>query len=324
MRGEFKQLRDSFYVPVGIVGRGVAQIGRQFDHLAGWVLARAVPIDDRSRGKGMAEVVDARPPSVSIILLRPAQSDALAYRREVISGGTVPHSIATAGDEEGRGRKTQQAISLGRIGSETCDDAFRERDQPLLAQFSAADAQHPRVKIDVGVVEGDGLSDPQAGNRYQAEHRRAGETPHAVNRGQLGGRVDDRGDFRGTIDVRSHAPVAVRDNSSRQGLIDWIKSVQPLREKPNHARARGPSLSSRTSERFLPTEEQGGRHVLRLLALGEVDEAAQHPLGCRETIAQAASDGQVTIEFVTEVHRASPATGQGCAIDRRPSISSFA
>jgi hypothetical protein len=64
--------------------------------------------------------------------------------------------------------------------------------------------------------------------------------------------------------------------------------------------------------------------MLSLLGFGEVDEAAQRPRARAELIAQAAPDAQVAIEFSTKAHRTPPTTGQGCAIERRPSISSFA
>ena len=39
-RGELKELRDCFDVPIGIFRAGMAQIGRQLDHLARRVLDR--------------------------------------------------------------------------------------------------------------------------------------------------------------------------------------------------------------------------------------------------------------------------------------------
>lgn len=142
MRGQLEQFGNRFYVPVGVVGRGVAQIGRQLDHLVRRVFARAVPVDDRSRRKAVAEVVDARTTTMTTVLLRSAQTDPLTHQREVVAGTTISEPFAAAGDEEWLRRKAEQAVALSGIGSQALSDAFGERDEPLLAQFAAADAQH--------------------------------------------------------------------------------------------------------------------------------------------------------------------------------------
>src|SRR3546814_3287090 len=58
--------------------------------------------------------------------------------------------------------------------------------------------------------------------------------------------------------------------------------------------------------------------------IGILHEAAQRPFGCAEVISQAAPDAEIAVKFMSERHCASPATGHGFAIERRPSTSSFA
>src|SRR3546814_11555442 len=70
-------------------------------------------------------------------------------------------------------------------------------------------------------------------------------------------------------------------------------------------------------------QEQVGRDVIDALLIGILHEAAQRPFGCAEVISQAAPDAEIAVKFMSESHCASPATGHGFAIERRPSISSF-
>src|SRR3546814_13463622 len=76
------------------------------------------------------------------------------------------------------------------------------------------------------------------------------------------------------------------------------------------------------AERALPAQEQVGRDVIDALLIGILHEAAQRPFGCAEVISQAAPDAEIAVKFMSESHCASPATGHGFAIERRPSIRS--
>jgi len=104
-----------------------------------------------------------------------------------------------------------------------------------------------------------------------------------------------------------------------------IEAVQPLREQPNHAEARCPGLSACLAKAGLPLQEKVGIDVLGILGLGEGHEAPQQPRRCREVIAQAPADGQIPIELLSDAAHCAPSTkGQGCAIERNPSMSSLA
>ena len=115
------------------------------------------------------------------------------------------------------------------------------------------------------------------------------------------------------------------DQALRQGLVRWVEAVQPLGEQPHDAEARRPGLASCPSVCLLPAQEQVGADVLGSLALGIPDEAAQDACRGAKVEPEAAPDGKVAVKFVAEAaHRTPPAAGQGCATERRPSMSSLA
>ena len=55
----------------------MTQIGRQPDHLARRVFAGPVPVDHRAHREGVAQIVDARPPAMPLVLLFGPQADLL-------------------------------------------------------------------------------------------------------------------------------------------------------------------------------------------------------------------------------------------------------
>ena len=64
--------------------------------------------------------------------------------------------------------------------------------------------------------------------------------------------------------------------------------------------------------------------MIDALLIGILHEAAQCPFGRGQVVSQATPHAEIAIEFMSESHCASPATGHGFAIERSPSISSFA
>ena len=54
------------------------------------------------------------------------------------------------------------------------------------------------------------------------------------------------------------------------------------------------------------------------------DEAAEYALVGSQLVAEASPDAEIAVELGREAHCAPPVVGQGCAIDRRPSVSSRA
>src|SRR5713101_4695361 len=74
----------------------------------------------------------------------------------------------------------------------------------------------------------------------------------------------------------------------------------------------------------VPAQEQRRADVRSTLLIGEPGEAAEPPFRGAKIITKAASDAQIAVELRRDAHCTPPATGQGCAMDRNPSISSRA
>src|SRR6266481_8075120 len=103
-----------------------------------------------------------------------------------------------------------------------------------------------------------------------------------------------------------------------------IHAVEPLGKESNHSQAVRPWLLVRFAKHILPSKEDSGADGLGDLTFREADKLPQDSLFGGELVSEAAPD-KIMIEFLRQgAHRAPPATGQGCAIDRRPSTSSFA
>ncbi len=91
------------------------QIGRQPDHLARRVLASPVPVDHRTHGEGVAQVVDARSPAMPLVLLLGSQSDLLACLRKVVAGPTVGEPGRLVSYEHRLRRMTDQPVAFDAI-----------------------------------------------------------------------------------------------------------------------------------------------------------------------------------------------------------------
>src|SRR5690606_36131864 len=82
--------------------------------------------------------------------------------------------------------------------------------------------------------------------------------------------------------------------------------------------------AARFRQRGVPAQEQRRVDVRRPFAIGIAREATQDALGGTHVVAEAAANAQIAVEVRCEAHCAPPATGQGIAMDRSPSISSRA
>ncbi len=131
----------------------MTQIGRQADHLARWVFAGPVPVDHRAHGEGVAQIVDARPPAMPLVLLFGTQADLLAYLREVVAGRTVGEPGRLVGYEQRPRRTTDQPVAFDAIVEQSLDGAGVERQQPLLAVLALSDAQHTIIGVEVVAIQ---------------------------------------------------------------------------------------------------------------------------------------------------------------------------
>src|SRR3982750_1002189 len=117
-----------------------------------------------------------------------------------------------------------------------------------------------------------------------------------------------------------------RCGSSPRGGDSWAGST-PLshcvnsRTFPSRAdRVDMPALG----QARIPTQEQRCIYVRSAFLVDEPGEATEYPLIGAKVVAEAAADAQVAVELEGDAHCTPPSTGQGCAIDRSPSMSSRA
>src|ERR1700733_722394 len=91
VRGDQKQLRHGFDVPVRILWPCMAEIGAELAHLTIWVEPVAIPCHDRANSEGVSKIVDARSTSSPAEALRVAQTDRLRDDGEVVSSVAFAH-----------------------------------------------------------------------------------------------------------------------------------------------------------------------------------------------------------------------------------------
>src|SRR5690606_31567210 len=103
-----------------------------------------------------------------------------------------------------------------------------------------------------------------------------------------------------------------------------IEAAQPLCEQAHDGEPRSPGRGAGLGQRGVPAQEQRRVDMNGALTIGEPGEATKNALSSAEIVAEAAPDAQIAVELDGEAHCTSPAAGQGCAIDRSPSISSRA
>src|SRR5271156_4177524 len=302
----------------------MAQIGRQPDHLARRVLAGAVPVEHRLHCEAVAKIVDARSSAMLAVCLMGPEPDLLARMREVVSGSTVGEACGLVGDEQRLGRMDDQPVAFGKIVDQLRDDARIERQQPLFAELALSDAQHAMLGVEVVTIEGQRLADPEPGDCDKPEQRRAGQPTQTVDGWQLLCRHDDRSDLSLAVDMRTRPLDGTRQQASRRHFMRRIEAAQPLREQAHDAEPRRSGRAAGLTQRGVPAKEQRRIDVGGAFTVGEPSEAAKDALTGAKVIAEVAPDAQIAVELGSEAHSAPPATGQGCAIDLSPSMSSRA
>eukprot|EP01037_Dinobryon_pediforme_P018311 gene18310-18574_t len=234
----------------------MAQIGRQPDHLARRIFIGAIPTDHRLNREAVAQIVDARSPTMFAIRLVRSKPYFLAGLREVVSGTTVGKPCDLVSDKQRRGRTPDQSIAFDEIFGQLSDDARVERQQSFFAELSLPDAQYAMISIEVISVERERLVDPQARNRDQPEQRRTGQPSQAVYRRQRPGRFNDRYDLGICVDMWARPLVSTRQQTSERRFMFRIKAAQPLCEQAYDAEPRRSGRGAGGGQRFVPTQKQ--------------------------------------------------------------------
>src|SRR3546814_2820799 len=124
--------------------------------------------------------------------------------------------------------------------------------------------------------------------------------------------------------MRALPCISVRQQPTWRHLVRGIDAAQPLREQPHLAEPGCARRCAYIGQARIPAQDQRRIDVRRALLIGEPGEAPQYPLIGAKVVSEATPDAQIAIELKDDVHCTPPATGQGCAIDRSPSMSSRA
>ena len=105
----------------------MAQIVRELDHLQRRVLARAIPVHERSNSEGMAQIMNAGTASMPVEFFRRAQPYGLADDGEVVSGTAVSESFAVFQDKERFWRCTKKPVPFPGISNKPDRGAIGDR-----------------------------------------------------------------------------------------------------------------------------------------------------------------------------------------------------
>src|SRR5579862_653207 len=135
LRSEFKQLWNRLYIPVCMFWAGMAEIGCELNHLARRVFAGAIPIDDRSRGEAVAQIVDAWPATVAAVSLSVSQPDPLARLSEVVSSRAISEPFSIAIHKERLRLVPEQPVAFGDITAQLRRHTLGERNEPFLSEL---------------------------------------------------------------------------------------------------------------------------------------------------------------------------------------------
>src|SRR5262245_591316 len=100
-----------------------------------------------------------------------------------------------------------------------------DRYQARFAKLALTDHQHPRLPIDVRIVEAQGLTDTEAGGREQTEQRGVGPVPQSFAGGKFPGHLEQSRDLLVGIEVWVLAMTPRREKISRRDLGPWIAGL---------------------------------------------------------------------------------------------------
>ena len=119
------------------------EIGRELDHLLRRVLARAIPVHERSHGEGMAQIMDAGTTPMPTELFGGPQADGLADGGEVIAGAAIGQRAAAIRHEERFRADAEKPIPFLGIGRNRRRGAVGQRQQARFADFPRRSVRTP-------------------------------------------------------------------------------------------------------------------------------------------------------------------------------------
>ena len=218
----------------------------------------------------------------------------------------APAQPARADEERRQGRRTDLQPAQCAVGRQGCDHTRMHWHQAGLAELGLSNRQHAGLQVHVDVGQRNGLRDPQPRRCDQPEQRLVGGRPKTIARPQLAGRLQQRPDLLGPVDVRC--------NSSRDGPEGRVlrhfglgfELLQPAQEGPQPSQPPRCRLDAGLAALRLSCPLRHQLHGQRpgvLRCLDEAGEVRQGMTGRAEMETQAPPLGQVLLHPRLQIHR---------------------
>ena len=186
----------------------MAEIGAELRHLAVDIEPGAMPVDDGAHGEGVAQIMDARAMTMTVVSLSVAKSGRLADIGKGVARATIAGALAVLEVEQGAARGAEDAVAVLHVGAQMPSRVRGDREQPVAPDLAGAHVDRGLRQIDIRVVQVQRLVDPQPCRGDQAEERGVGRAAQAVGRLQPPGRGEKRRKFRLREDMQFAAPHA--------------------------------------------------------------------------------------------------------------------
>src|SRR6266496_4242425 len=147
---------------------GMPQVGGQQRHPPVDVLTGPIPVQQRVHGKGMPEVIWARP-GTGAASFQSDLADQLDERRVEFRAAHPPSPRRQ--EERRRGRCREASLTQAGIGAKRTDRARVQRHLPLFVVLSGAHVHHAVVQVDIFAVESERLGGATASDGQQPDQR---------------------------------------------------------------------------------------------------------------------------------------------------------
>ena len=298
----------------------VPQVGGQQRHPPVDVLTGPIPGQQRVHGKGMPEVIWARP-GTGAASFQSDLADQLDERRVEFRAAHPPSPRRQ--EERRRGRCREASLTQAGIGAKRTDRARVQRHLPLFVVLSGAHVHHAVVQVDIFAVESERLGGATASDGQQPDQRLV--TGCAQRRPQLSSGCHQRRDLLLGVDVGGDAGTVPGQQVAGRDLAGGIDRGQVPGETTHHREPLAPRKRMGVDGEPCPRQRQLGGDPRRLGPVEELDEPFEHApvLGHRE--AEPAADAQVVIQRRTQRAHDTPAdVGHGRASGRSAPWSTLA
>src|SRR5437867_2498273 len=145
----------------------MTEVGGQERQFTLWVLMGPIPVHEGVSGKSVSHVVKTR----SMTVGRATQTNLPAQRVERSMNISAIQPMAPAGDEQEGGHRAlpPMALASAKVIGEHVAGRGMQGHQTGLAEFRAADGQHPGVEVDIVKLEVAGFAEAQPRDTQEPE-----------------------------------------------------------------------------------------------------------------------------------------------------------